>query len=148
MPVPTPQSDQRSVRMVAGEEAAAIEAGDSKRYLSLLAPDALFMPPDSSPKSGHDLREWLREFVGQKNVEYLKLTDDETVVEGCLAYHRFTYRWKLTPKAGGEARMGCGKGIHILRRQPDGAWKIAREIWNATPDSTKGHTEPSLGRNT
>ncbi len=133
MPVPTAQADHRSVKMIASEEAAAIEAGDSKRYLSLLAPDALFMPPNSPSKSGRELRDWLRDFVNRNNVEYLKLTDDETVVEGCLAYHCFTYRWKITPKAGGESQLGQGKGMHIFRRQPDGAWKIAREIWNATP---------------
>jgi ketosteroid isomerase-like protein len=119
--------------MIAAEEAAAIEAGDFKRYFGLLAEDALFMPPNLHSKSGKELRAWLRDFLERNNVEYLKLTDDETVIESNLAYHRFTYGWKVTPKAGGETKVGHGKGMHILYRRPDGAWKIIREIWNDIP---------------
>lgn len=129
----TSEADRRRINAIAGQEAAEIEAGDFKRYLALLSDDALFMPPNVLPKAGDELREWLRDFLERYSVEYLKLTDDETVVEGSLAYHRFTYGWKVTPKAGGETKVGHGKGLHILRRQPDGAWKIFREIWNAIP---------------
>jgi ketosteroid isomerase-like protein len=130
----TTEVDRQKVNAVADEEVAAIEAGDFKRYLALLTDDALFMPPSIHAKAGEDLRKWLRDFVDRFTVKYQKWTHDETVVEGDLAYHRFTYAWKVTPKAGGETKAGCGKGMHILRRQPDGGWKIAREIWNAIPE--------------
>ncbi|MGD0922495.1 MAG: DUF4440 domain-containing protein [Terriglobia bacterium] len=129
----TSETDRQRVIAATDEEVAAIEASDFRRYLALLTDDALFMPPNALAKAGEELREWLRDFVDGYSVEYLKLTHDETVVEGNLAYHRFVYGWKVTPKAGGETMLGHGKGMHILRRQPDGAWKIAREIWNALP---------------
>jgi ketosteroid isomerase-like protein len=129
----TAEVDRQRVIAVTDEEAAAIEASDFKRFLALLTDDALFMPPNLHTKAGEGLREWLRDFVDRYSVEYLKLTHDEMVVEGSLAYHRFVYGWKVTPKVGGETKVGHGKGMHILRRQPDGAWKIAREIWNAIP---------------
>ena len=127
------ETDRQKVIAVTDEEAAAIETGDVPRYFALLAEDALFMPPNSLAKQGEELREWLRDFVERFHIHYLRLTHDETAVEGSLAYHRFTYGWTVTPKAGGETLTGHGKGLHILRRQPDGAWKIAREIWNAIP---------------
>jgi ketosteroid isomerase-like protein len=130
---PTSEVDQRKVIAATDEEAAAIEGGDFIRYLAVLTDDALFMPPNSPAKAGEELRAWLRDFVDRYRVKYLKLTHDETVVEGDLAYHRFVYGWKVTPKAGGDTAVGHGKGMHILRRQADGAWKIAREIWNAIP---------------
>ncbi len=37
----------------------------------------------------------------------------------------------FTPEAGGEAHTGNYKGIHIYRRQPDGSWRIAQDIWNS-----------------
>jgi ketosteroid isomerase-like protein len=129
----TSKTDRQMVLAVTDEEVAAIEAGDFKRYLAILADDALFMPPGSLAKTGEELREWLRDFVDRYSVRYLKFAHDETVVEDNLAYHRFVYGWKVTPKAGGETVVGHGKGMHILRRQPDGAWKIAREIWNTIP---------------
>ncbi len=133
MPESISETDQQKVIAVADEEAAAIETGDARRYLALLADDALFMPPNSLAKQGEELREWLRDFVERFRVQYLRFTHDETVVEGSLAYHRFIYGWIVTPKAGGETLTGHGKGLHILRRQPDGGWKIAREIWNTIP---------------
>lgn len=35
------------------------------------------------------------------------------------------------PGAGGEAIEERYKGMHIYRRQPDGTWRIAQDIWNA-----------------
>jgi ketosteroid isomerase-like protein len=36
----------------------------------------------------------------------------------------------LAPRAGGEAVEEHYRGLHIYRRQPDGTWRIAQEIWN------------------
>jgi len=38
---------------------------------------------------------------------------------------------KLTPVAGGAVTEYVGKGMHIYRRQGDGSWKIAEDIWNS-----------------
>jgi ketosteroid isomerase-like protein len=127
------RDERQKVVAVTDEEVAAIEAGDFKRYFAILADDALFLPPNSLAKQGAELRAWLRDFVERFRVEYLKFTHEETVVEGSLAYHRFVYGWKVTPKAGDETITGHGQGLHILRRHPGGSWKITREIWNAIP---------------
>jgi ketosteroid isomerase-like protein len=42
-----------------------------------------------------------------------------------------TYSLRATPKAGGKARQSKGKSVFIVRRQNDGAWKIARLIDNS-----------------
>jgi ketosteroid isomerase-like protein len=55
---------------------------------------------------------------------------DEIRVTGDWAYSRYSYTWILTPVPGGESVEVSGKGIWIVQRQPDGSWKIAREIWN------------------
>jgi ketosteroid isomerase-like protein len=52
---------------------------------------------------------------------------------GDLAYHDYSYSGRFTPKAGGEPGIGHGKGLQVLRREPDGAWKIVRNVWNAAP---------------
>jgi ketosteroid isomerase-like protein len=91
------------------------------------------LPPGDPAKTGEELRGWLRAFLQEVTVEGLKYDTQEVVVAVGLAYHWYEFSWKLTPKAGGEPTLGQGKGIHILRRGPDGYWKLAREIWNATP---------------
>jgi ketosteroid isomerase-like protein len=114
-------------------EKAAIAAGDSTDYLAVLSDDAIFMPPNSLAKSGAELRSWLDSFVRDFRVEWLSVTSTELEVVENLAYHTFTYTWRVAPRAGGEGNVSSGKGLHILRRQADGCWKIAREIWNAVP---------------
>jgi ketosteroid isomerase-like protein len=125
--------DIQRVVAVTDEEANAISASDLQGYLATLAEDAVFMPPDLLAKRGDELRGWLRDFLQGFQAEWLKYVHDETVVEGCLAYHRYSYRWRVSPKAGGESVVSQGKGIHVLRRQPDGSWKIVVNMWNATP---------------
>jgi ketosteroid isomerase-like protein len=114
-------------------EKAAIAAGDPAAYFAVLTEDAIFMPPQSLAKSGEELRSWLATFMRNFHVDWLNFTSTELeVVEG-MAYHTFTYTWRATPRAGGEGKIASGKGLHILRRQADGSWRIAREIWNDVP---------------
>lgn len=115
-------------------ERSGIAAGDSGRYSAALADDAIFLPPNTTTKTGAELRNWLGEFMKGFRIEWLSFVSSEVEVFGEAAYHIFSYKWRVTPAAGGEGRVTSGKGLHILRRQADGAWKISREIWNSTPE--------------
>ena len=55
----------------------------------------------------------------------------EIEVGGDWAFLRGTYTLTATPKAGGERLEDVGKHLFILKRQPDGSWKIARLIANS-----------------
>ncbi|NIO29727.1 MAG: DUF4440 domain-containing protein [Candidatus Latescibacteria bacterium] len=124
-----------AVLSVIAQEREAVESGDSDMYLAVLTDDAIFMPPNTLPKTGAELRTWLKGFVGAFRVEWLSYVSSEVVQSADLAYHAFTYAWRVTPRAGGEPTVSAGKGIHLLQLQGDGSWKIAREIWNANPAS-------------
>jgi ketosteroid isomerase-like protein len=91
------------------------------------------MPPNSQPKRGVELREWLRAFVEEFRVEWLSYASMEVLEAGETAYHSFAYTWRVRPRDGGEAKTSSGKGVHLLRREADGSWRIAREIWNSSP---------------
>jgi len=125
--------DLKAVLEPVERERAAIAAGDMAEYLRVLTDDAEFMPPNNVAKAGTELRTWLSEFVRDFRVEWLAFSSVETVGVGDLAYHAFTYTWRVTPRVGGEGKVSSGKGLHILRRQADGSWRIAREIWNGVP---------------
>jgi ketosteroid isomerase-like protein len=115
------------------EEVAAIEDDDIERYLALLADDAVFLPPKLGSLAGEELCGWLSDFLGQWRVEWLAYKHEEMEIYGDLAFHRYTFSWRLEPKNGGEFRVSHRKGLHILRRSGDGDWKIAREVWNGRP---------------
>jgi len=126
-----------SVLEAVGTERNAIESGDMDGYRAVLTDDAVFLPPNSHPKEGQELREWLRAFVDGFRAEWSSYVSTEVVESGDTAYHSFTYTWRLHPRAGGEPITASGKGVHLLRRGSDGAWRIAREIWNASPASPR-----------
>jgi ketosteroid isomerase-like protein len=127
------EREKRLILEVIGQERNAVEKGDIALYVATLAEDAVFMPPNAATQEGLGLRTWLAEFLERVEVAWLDLASTEVAVEGDLACHAFTYTWRVTPRTGGGSAVASGKGLHVLRRQADGAWKITREIWNATP---------------
>jgi len=126
-------ADEKAIVELIDGEVGAVHQGDFDGYAALLAEDATFMPPGGPARSGDELRNWLRAFVEGFAVEWLSFEHGQTAADGDLGYHTYTYRWRVTPRAGGEVIVSQGKGLHVLRRQEGGRWTIVWEIWNATP---------------
>ena len=125
--------DLQRVFAVTEEEAAAIESGDMEKYLSLLSADAVFLPQNVTTKTGSALRQWLREFLESMSIHFVTFAHSGTIIREDLACHEYTCCWRATPKLGGQPVQLSFKGMHVLRRQPDGLWKISRNIWNTNP---------------
>ncbi len=56
----------------------------------------------------------------------------EVEVSGDWGCFWSTYRLTATPKAGGERTESEGKSLFVGKRQPGGAWKIARLMDNSS----------------
>lgn len=125
--------DRASVFRAAEEEAAAIEAGDLDQYANLLTPDATFMPPNVAPQSGESLRNWLGEFMRTTEVHFTHFEHGDTMISNDLACHAYFCSWTAGLRGSGQRARLCFKGMHVLRRLPDGSWKIAVNIWNTDP---------------
>ena len=134
--MPSHEDELREVLAVASAEGKAIAEGNAEQYLSLLATDAVYLPPNTQAKAGCDLRSWLSQFVREASVEWLEYNDGPTVISGDLAVHDYAYLWRVTSRATGQSAVGRGKGLQVLSRQPDGSWKLFRNIWNADPASS------------
>ncbi len=130
-------SDAEAVLAVTKLEMYAMSRWDTQLYWSILAEDAVFLPPSTSAKWGKELRDWLKGFLNEYAVEWLETVDGETAVMGDMAYHDYAYSMRSTPRGRGEPVIGHGKGLHVLRREKDG-WKIVRNVWNATPLPIEG----------
>jgi ketosteroid isomerase-like protein len=115
-------------------EVEVVASGDIPGYLSLLANDAAFLPPNSTPKSGEELRTWLRQFLEECSVDWLEFTHGKTVISGDLAVHDYSYTWRVTNKGDGHTILSHGKGIQVYRRVCTSEWKLLRNIWNADPE--------------
>jgi len=98
----------------------------------LIADDAVLMPPNAPAVIGKDaIRSWNALMSQQFRFQAYKPVDDELVVAGKWAFRRATADWTLAPVAGGEPIRDSGKFIIIYERQPDGSWRVARDIWNS-----------------
>jgi ketosteroid isomerase-like protein len=62
-------------------------------------------------------------------------TPVETVISGDLAYQRGTYTVKATPKGGGNTSNTSGTFMRIYRKQPDGQWRMVRDMFNSDQPS-------------
>jgi len=52
-------------------------------------------------------------------------------VAGDVAIERVEYTASAWPAEGGPPVQDVGKGVHVYRRQTDGSWKLAQDIWNS-----------------
>lgn len=132
-------TDQQQIVALVEQEVRAMSDGNPELFFAILADDAVLMPPGTALLKGTELRGWMRDFVERFTVEWVKWVSLETVVVGDLAFHSYAYSWRVTRKGGGAPTLAHGKGIHVFRRQSGGAWKLAREMWNASPAPPLGN---------
>ena len=124
-----PKADIEAIEFLMRQEIAAVAAADVEAQVALRTDNVLEMPPDESPFIGIEAyRKWSNDDPFSTQITAAAM--DEIKVLGDWAYARFSYAWTLTPVSGGESFEGSSKGMWIVERQPDGSWKIAREIWN------------------
>lgn len=113
------------------EYAESLNSGDLDRWLELWTEDGVQMPPDEAAIAGKDNIRARNEALLDKFTFDIGITNQEVQAAGNWAYARGTYTAKLMPKAGGRPISIDGKYLTILARQPDGSWRIHRDIFNS-----------------
>ena len=129
------EADVEALNQVREQEATAFIAGDPDGLVAVMTDDCLLMPPGEPLVSGHEaVRSWYAAWYATLSEQFqinARYPDSEIEVVGDWAIERYAGLLTLTPKAGGDAVEQVVKGIHIYRRQPDGGWRIAQDIWNS-----------------
>ncbi len=111
---------------------AAWKAADADRLGELYTADGFVLYPNQPALAGRDaILGYFKSFFAEFAQEDFGLTSEELEVAGPWAFDRGTYRWKAVPRAGGDAMEDHGKYLVILQRQPDGSWKVARDMDNS-----------------
>ncbi len=72
----------------------------------------------------------VRGYVQGERGQSSTFTPLETQVAGDWAYDRGNYTVTVTPKSG-KPMEASAKYLIIVKRQPDGSWKVYREISNS-----------------
>ncbi len=140
------QAVTAAVNAISTRYSSTLNAGDLDSWLALWTDDGIQLPPGEPPVVGKDQIRARNKGVLDKFTVNLSVTNAEVGVAGDWAFDRGTYTATLTPKGGGRALPIDGKYLTILKRQPDGSWKIHRDIFNSNVPSQQLTAAPSNQR--
>lgn len=112
---------------------AAVESEDAATIADIYAEDAIFLPPDQAPLSGRDtIRSLFEAQFGAMDAEY-DFSIEQIEVADDWAWRRGSYE-VVAPLPNGDTLRADDKFVDIWRRDEDGRWRIAVDIWNANPE--------------
>lgn len=118
----------------AGHEAflAGMRANDCNALLAVLTADVVFVPPNTPQANGPDaVRSWCESTFAQVKTKAVAVSNRDVTVAGDWGIEHGVFDWTVVPAAGGGDMADQGRFVAIWRRQADGSWKLARDIWNS-----------------
>jgi uncharacterized protein (TIGR02246 family) len=118
-----------------GHEAfmAAMRASDCNGLLRVVADDAVFTPPNAPNAVGKEaVRSWCQGAFSQAKTSAVTVSDREVTVTGDWAIEHGKFDWTLIPVGGSNSVRDQGNFLGIWHRQPDGSWRLTRDIWNSS----------------
>ena len=123
------ETDMQAAQRVINGWVETVNSNDRVRLMSLVADDLEMIPPGELPAKGADAHRLLGGFFDTFTLA-LETPTLEVVVSGDWAFRRYAYKLTLTPKAGGDVVTHQGQGVHMLHRERNGSWRVAKDIWN------------------
>ena len=119
--------EQRLERIQGGSDLESIVAA----YMSVLADDAVMMPPNALPVEGPEAVEaWVRDFFASYELNVHDWPMDVLEIGPQLAVRRFRSVGLYIPMDGGEPVPYDQKYVDHLRKKPDGSWEIVLHMWS------------------
>jgi uncharacterized protein (TIGR02246 family) len=126
-----PDPEHAAIRRATAELLAAVNASDYRRLLAVWADDGVLMPPSRAVVHGRRaLEEYFRERFSGNRFRF-SFTSSDIQRFGDVAFERLGYTAVMWSGGGGDPAEDVGKGLHVYRRQADGSWKLALDIWNS-----------------
>ena len=131
------QADLRAIQELRARDTAASKAFDVATLETLWSDDIVMLAPGAEPVIGREAnRASLRTMAEQsRGLEVVDYNQEwrETTVAGDFAFEWGLITGAMRPKAGGQATRYRFKVMRVLRREPDGNWKVHRTMWNDAP---------------
>ena len=130
-----PAAARKAIESANEQFGQAVQRSDAAGLAELYSEDGAVLPPDAPMIQGRKQIEafWKEGLAG--GIQGAKLETLEVEDLGDTAWERGTAT--LTVKGDGEgASEQRIKYLVVWKRQPDGSWKLHRDIWNALPAET------------
>lgn len=133
------EADMAAIDAMRAAFAAAVGAGDVDGMMVGYTENAVQMPPHEAELTGKAAIRARNEANAAQYEMQLENPAEEIIVKGDWAILSGTYVFSGTPKADAEPIQDNGKYMVTWRRQPDGSWLVAHEMWNSdNPPSEEG----------
>jgi uncharacterized protein (TIGR02246 family) len=116
--------DERAIRDLIATWMSASQAGDTDTVLSLMTDDVVFMVPGREPFGKSAFAAAAQDMQGVRMEGTSEIR--ELQVLGDWAYLRGHLQVAMTTPAGNTTRR-AGYTLTILRKEPDGRWRLARD---------------------
>jgi ketosteroid isomerase-like protein len=133
--------DRRAIERLHQRDISASAANDIDALSALWTNDIVSLPPGEPPIIGKAanlafLEKGKKEYANYDIVGYSEDWQEVRQVGG------FAIEWgfistRLKPIAPGNEISARYKAIRVLKKQPDGDWRVFRAIWNAAPPESK-----------
>lgn len=128
------RADADQVRVVLDRLFDSYQRGDLDTMLKCYAPDVVTMMPFGEPLYGlEDWRKLLERAFERVYILDLDVDVEEVAVSGDWAFEWHNEWSTQLLRETEEVRTRYIRGAQLFRRQPDGAWKVARYIANVVP---------------
>ena len=128
--VATSPADLRGITALHEAFISAHNGGDVDRLVGLFTDDAVLMPADEATCEGKDAIGDYLDNALQESPSTIEFDVQETKVLGDWAFEWIDATLTSTDADTGEEVETWARYVWILRRQPDGSWRIARAIDN------------------
>ena len=128
---PSTAQDEAAITEFNKHYLKAINDGDSATLASLTTPEHIMIAPGRPPIVGKEANDAANARVAQTFKIVETWAPIETFISGDLAYQRGTFTVAATPKAGGTTRDTRGTFLRIYKRQPNGEWRMVRDMFNS-----------------
>lgn len=127
-----PAADLQVLKELLASENSAFRRKDADSYAALFTDDCVVTTPDGLRIRGHAaVRALLENLPEQFAASGDHAESDALVVVGDRAWELHAVS-VAGSTSGGQSAPRRYRGMHIYRRQADGTWRIAQDVWNAT----------------
>ncbi len=120
---------QQAVQDTNREWMEAVKRGDPASVAALYTEDATLLAPNTEPIRGRQGIEAFFKAGMQMGIREATLETVDVDYLGDTAYEVGDYTMKIAPE-GGEAVTDKGKYLVVWKRESDGPWKLAVDMWN------------------
>lgn len=136
------EAEEAAIRQTAVEWMNAANAKDVDRIVGLYTGDASLFPPNAPLVAGKEAfgTVWSEMVEAPGFSTSLRTTKVEISRSGELAYAAGTYEDTRNDPEGNPV-PDRGKWVVVLKKQPDGTWKIVADIWNSDEPAPAPATE-------